>query len=135
MHLIQTSQNRGVKWIVKMHHGLIGTIDHKVILNQIVRAKTKEVDMRCHEIAGLCRSRGLNHHTDRNPGIKSDALAIKFLLYIRNNVASSAEIIHGGHERKQYARCSESRRPIERTELSAKDVLILKTESEAANPK
>src|SRR5207244_12354940 len=124
---------RRVEWIVQMHNGLIGSIDDEVILNQIIRAETKEIHARRHQIACLRRGRRLDHHTDWNRRIVLLAFQVQVALHFGDDLARGIQIIDGRDERQKNASRSVYGSAKETAELLFEKVGVLQTEPQAAD--
>src|SRR5206468_852285 len=131
--LVEASQNGGMERIVEMDDGLIGPVDDKIVLNQIICSETEEIHARGHQIAGLRRGGSLNHDADRDARIVALPLQIKLPAHIHDDLAGGVQIVDGGDERQQDPHSSVDRSAIQAPQLFFKDVGVLQTKSQPSH--
>src|SRR5438552_588443 len=116
-----------------MDNGLIGPVDDKIVLNQIICSETEEIYARGHQIACLRRGGSLNHDTDRDTRIVALPLQIKLPAHIHDDLAGGVQIIDGGDERQQDPHYYIDRSAIQAPQLFIKDESVLQTKSQPAH--
>ena len=117
-----------------MRNRLIGSIDHHVILDEVIGPETKEVHTRSHQIAGLRRGRRLDHDADGNPRIVRLAVKSQLLSHFGNNLKRRVQIIDAGNERQENTRGAVNGSAVETPQLLLKQIRIFQTEAQAADP-
>ena len=118
-----------------MHNGLIGSVDDQVVLNQIIRAETKEIHARRHQIARLRCGRRLDHHADRNCRIVLQPFQIQFALHLGDDLARRIQIINGRDERQKNASRPVYGSAIQTAELFFEQAGVFQAEPQPADAK
>src|SRR2546422_6309865 len=117
--------------IIEMHDRPVRSVDHKVILNQVIGSKAEEVDAGSHEIASLSRGRGFDHDADGNPGIVGLAPEIQLIAYFGQNPMRRIQVVDSGYKREENPHRTEHRSSIEASQLFLEHIRVFETEPEA----
>src|SRR5215831_13781209 len=130
---MKASQNRRMKRVVEMHDRLIGSVDYKVVLNEIICTKAEEIHTRRHEITGLRCSRRFDHDADWHIAVVRLMPQIQFGTNVRKNLSCGIKVVHCRYKGKENSRWPVHRCAIEAAQLFLEDIGIFQTESEASN--
>ena len=110
------SEYRRMQRLVEMRHALIGAIDGKTALNQVVRADGQKVALSREQVRRECGRRHFDHDADpERPGRRSPRLNL--LTRLGQDASCLAQLFDPRHERKHHAQIAVRRRAHQRAQL------------------
>ena len=115
--------------LVEMRHALVGAIDGKTALNQVVGADGQKIGLGREQIGRECGRRHFDHDADlERPGRHSPRL--NFLARLGQHAARLAQLLDARHERKHHAQIAVRRGAHQRAQLRAQQLAALQREAD-----
>ena len=118
--------------LVEAGHLLVGPVDRKRVLDQVVRTDRQEVHLGGELTGDQNRRRHLDHGADLDVPPMVDSFSRQLGADFRTEAAQRPDLLNRRHHRNHDAQVAESSRPKQGTQLAAEDVGASQSQPDAA---